>query len=127
MGKAARKIEVARLSSLSENERLFKINAGMGWVAAPKNTVHVSKVMTVTVYPGDKVLRHARALHAAPSGWPDLCGWRTTEITADMVGQKIPVFIMDEVKAGKDVLRPAQKKMKALFERMGGIFRVVRD
>ena len=127
MGTAARKIENRILSELPSNKRLFKINAGMGWVAAPKNTVHVSKPMTVKVFPGDKILRHARALHAAPAGWPDLCGWETIEITADMVGQKIPVFVMEEVKAGNDTLKPAQKKMKALFEKMGGVFKVIRD
>ena len=115
MGTAARKIENKRLSSLSENERLFKINAGMGWQG--KIVKHTGDII---------ILKNPRPLHAAPSGWPDLCGWRTTEITADMVGQKIPIFVMEEVKAGKDVLRPAQKKMKKLFERMGGVFRVVR-
>lgn len=125
MGKQARKIENKILANLPPNKRLFKINAGMGWVAAPNNTVHVSKKMTVTVYPGDKILRKARPLHAAPAGWADLCGWETITIDKSMVGQQVPVFIFEEVKAGKDVLNTAQKKMKALFERMGGIFRVV--
>jgi hypothetical protein len=127
MGKKAREIENRILSELPPNKRLFKINAGMGWAAAANKTLHVQKPMTVKVFPGDKVLRQARPLHAAPAGWPDLCGWETIEITADMVGQKIPVFCMEEVKAGNDTLKPAQKKMKKLFEKMGGVFRVVKS
>jgi hypothetical protein len=123
MGKAARKIENKILANLPPNKRLFKINAGMGWVG---KTVHATKKMVVTIYPGDKVVRQARPLHAAPEGWPDLCGWETVTITADMVGQKIPVFCMEEVKAGKDTLRPAQKKMARLFEKMGGVFKIIR-
>lgn len=121
MGAPARKIENSILKNLPPNKRLFKINAGMGWVG---KTVHATKKMVVTIYPGDKVIRQARPLHAAPEGWADLCGWETIEITADMVGQKIPVFCFEEIKAGKDTLRPAQKRMRDLFERMGGVFRV---
>ena len=114
MGTAARKIENEILATLPENKRLFKINAGMGWQG--KVVKHTGDVI---------ILKNPRPLHAGPAGWPDLCGWETVTITADMVGQKIPVFCMEEVKAGKDTLKPAQKKMKALFERMGGIFQVI--
>jgi hypothetical protein len=116
MGEKAREIENRILSELPPNKRLFKINAGMGWCG--KIVKHTGNVI---------ILKNPRPLHAAPAGWPDLCGWETVEITPEMVGQKIPVFCMEEVKAGNDTLKPAQKKMKKLFEKMGGVFMIVRE
>ena len=115
MGKAARKIENERLANLPPNKRMFKINSGRGWQG--QTVKHDKDIL---------ILKNPRPINAAPSGWPDLCGWETITITSDMVGQKIPVFCMEEIKAGADRLGPAQKKMKALFERMGGVFKVIR-
>ena len=113
MGKQARKIENKILANLPPNKRLFKINAGRGWQG--QVVKHTGNLL---------ILKNPQPVFMAPEGWPDLCGWETVTITPDMVGQKIPVFCMEEVKAGKDRLRPAQKKMKALFERMGGVFKI---
>jgi hypothetical protein len=102
------------LADLPENKRLFRINAGLGWTG------------TVMQRRGNMlVLQDPRPLHAAPQGWPDLVGWETIEITPDMVGQLIAVFIGEEVKVtGK--LSEQQSRFGALLKRMGGIFRVHR-
>lgn len=93
-----------------EHRRLFRINAGMGW--AGRVVRHEGHAM---------VLADPRALHAAPKGWPDLCGWETIEITPEMVGQKIAVFVGLEVKAtGK--LSKDQRRFREILERMGGKF-----
>lgn len=102
----------ARLLSLADNERLFRINSGVGWQG---QIVRKNDFM---------IIKNPRPLHAAPEGWPDLCGWTTLEITPDMVGQKIAVFTAEEVKATGQ-LSKKQKKFKAIIERMGGIFRVI--
>ena len=115
MGTAARKIENKRLSSLSENERLFKINAGRGYVG--QVVKHTGGIL---------ILKNPAVLHAAPTSWPDLCGWTSVVVTPDMVGQTVAIFTGEEVKAGKDRLTKGQKKFGDLIERMGGIFRVVR-
>lgn len=95
-------------------ERLFRINAGVGWTG--------SKVRRLK----DAILiSDPRPLHAAPIGWPDLCGWRTVTITPDMVGLDVAVFVGEEFKLTGD-LRPEQRVFRDVLERMGGAYFVVR-
>jgi hypothetical protein len=114
MARPERDIIKRRLLSLGSNERLFRINAGMGWVG---NIVKFSSKMLVLANP--------RPLHGAPEGWPDLCGFTMVEITPDMVSQKIAVFTAEEVKASGG-LSAAQRQYKNLIEKMGGIFRIIK-
>ncbi len=116
MGKQAREIQNRILSTLPPNKRLFPINAGMGWVG---------KIIKRT--PRIIVLENPRPLHAAPVGWPDLCGWETITVTEDMIGQEIAVFCAEEIKAGKDTLRPSQRKFRDLFLKMGVRWRVINE
>lgn len=103
------------LSSLPANKRLFRINAGMGWTGEVRSKS------------GDLVvLERARPLHAAPRGWPDLAGWEEIEITEDLVGSRIAVFVGEEVKL-RGKLSREQRLFGELLERMGGRFRVIRD
>jgi hypothetical protein len=122
MGKKENLIKNDRCLSLKPNERLFRINAGRGWVASKKNTlIKKNKNGSINVF-----LKNARPLHAAPTGWPDLSGWTEIEITADMVGEKIAIFTGEEIKAsGK--LSKDQIKFKEIILRMGGIFRVLKS
>ena len=100
------------LAALSPEERLFRINSGMGW--AGKIVRHE---------PGMIILKNPRPFHGAPEGFPDMCGWTVKEITPDMVGQHIAVFTAVEVKVtGK--LTKAQEAFKRVLETMGGVFRV---
>lgn len=103
------------LSTLPENKRLFRINSGMGWTG---------KFLLKDRRRG--VIENPRPLHAAPKGWPDLCGWETITVTPDMVGRQLAIFVGEEVKATGRLSRE-QKKFKELLERMGGIFRVHRS
>ena len=67
--------------------RLFRNNNGVGWIGKVERP---SRPITVTVFPGDVVIRKARPLHAGLcEGSGDLIGWRTVEITPEMVGQRI--------------------------------------
>jgi hypothetical protein len=103
-----------RLVNLQPNERLFRINAGSGW--AGKIVKKEGKFL---------ILANAAQLHAAPTGWGDLCGWTTVTVTPEMVGKEIAVFTMEEVKAtGK--LSAAQKRFRNIILRMGGIHRVLK-
>ena len=112
MGVKERDIINTRLKGLADNERLFRINAGMGWQG---KCVRKGKIM---------IIENPFPLHAAPEGWPDLCGWTSVTVTPDMVGQTVAVFTFEEVKAtGK--LSKAQTRFKDVIERMGGIFRIV--
>jgi len=96
---------------MKSNERLFRINAGQGW--AGKVVKKTKDFIT---------LKNPHIFRAAPEGWHDICGWRSIEITPDMVGQKIAVFIFKEVKpVNKKKLRPEQEIIKNVLLEMGGI------
>jgi hypothetical protein len=100
------------LHDLPANKRLFRINSGLGWVGRVVKRI------------GDKmILQNPRPLKAAEKGWLDLCGWETVEITPDMVGQKIAVFVFEEVKMTGDLTKE-QRKFRDVLTRMGGIFRI---
>ena len=100
------------LADLPADQRLFRINSGMGWAGK-----------VISRDPNILVLNKPRPLHAAPEGWPDLCGWTQVEITQDMVGSRVAVFTAVEVKVtGK--LRKSQAKFRDIITRMGGLFRV---
>ena len=115
MGQKEREIMAPRLLGLSENERLFRINSGMGWTG---KLVRRDKNMVI--------LSNPRPLHAAPKGWPDLCGWTTVEITPEMVGQKIAIFTGEEIKSENDRMRKEQIKFERVITKMGGIYRIIR-
>jgi hypothetical protein len=125
MAEKERDIIKERLLNLEENERLFRINAGLAWTANKKDKFFVSKSMTVRVNKGDLILRRFRPFHGAPEGWGDLAGWTEIEITSDMIGKKFAIFTMEEIKAtGK--LSAKQNKFKEIVLRMGGFFRVLK-
>lgn len=96
--------------------RLFRINAGAGYVG------EIVRRLRDRI-----VLRNPRVLHAAPEGWPDLCGWTETEITPEMVGQHVAVFTAVEVKTPGVRLASRQLAFLQLVRRMGGIARVLRS
>lgn len=97
-----------------DRERLFRINAGLGWAGS-----------TVRKVGAAMLIKDARPLRAAPEGWPDLCGWETVEVTQDMVGRRLAVFVGEEFKTSGG-LRPEQARFRDVLLRMGGVYRVVR-
>lgn len=120
MGQKEKEIERRILSSLDADTRLFRINAGSGWQG--KVLRHTSDIIT---------LQSPRPFHGAPNGWPDLSGWRSIEITPDMVGRRIAVFYGVEIKAPsggrKQPLRKEQRRMRDIVQGMGGVFEVVEE
>ena len=115
MGAKEQKIIQHILKTLPINQRLFRINAGLGWIGQIINVQRDRNIITI---------KDARPFHGAPQGWPDLVGWEEIEITPDMVGQRISRFLAVEVKAtGK--LTKDQKRLKKIIEGMGGRFEVI--
>jgi NAD dependent epimerase/dehydratase family enzyme len=53
-------------------------------------------------------------------GSGDLIGWRTIEVTPDMVGQRIAVFISAEAKAPYGPTNPEQAQFIKVVRDMGG-------
>lgn len=60
-------------------------------------------------------------------GSADLIGWRTIEITPDMVGQRVAVFCSLEVKTDTGRLTELQRNWMEAVRRAGGIAGVVRS
>lgn len=105
--------------------RLFRNNVGQGWIG---KSTRFSRADTVTVQPGDVLIRQARALHAGLcEGSPDLIGWRGVEITPDMVGQRVAVFAGLEVKTDTGRPTPEQMRFIAAVRDAGGIAGIVRS
>lgn len=105
--------------------RLFRNNVGVGWTGKLEKP---ARPTTVTVYPGDVVLRKARPLHAGlAEGSGDLIGWRTVEVTPDMVGQRVALFVSLEGKEGAGRLSPAQRGWLEAVQAAGGIAAEVRS
>ena len=114
----------------ADTERLFRINAGSGWVGTTqiRGAANILKYVTRVGIKGlhkAVLIINPMPFIGAPPGWADLSGWETVTITEDMIGKKIAQFKMIEVKATGD-LRTTQKKMKDLVTKMGGIFEVLR-
>lgn len=117
MKKTEQSIIRSILKNLPRNRRLFRINAGMGWAG---------KFVALIKEKNRLLLDNPYPLHAAPQGWPDLCGWEEIEITPDMVGKKIACFLAVEVKASGE-MSYEQKKLMKLIEKMGGKYEIITE
>lgn len=105
--------------------RLFRNSVGLGWVG---KSWRAPSRQTVTVEPGDVVIRKARPLHAGLfTGSGDLIGWRTVEVTPDMVGQKLAVFVSLEAKEGTGEMRRHQRQWRDQVIEAGGVAAEVRS
>ncbi len=60
-------------------------------------------------------------------GSPDLVGWKTVEITPDLVGRRLAIFVGIEVKTGKRKLSPKQAAWIKAIGEAGGISAVARE
>ena len=110
-----------------ETQRRFRINAfGISWKGKEIRGELIRGYINKCGTKNCLLLVGPRVINGAPEGFPDTIGWDTVEITHDMVGKKIAVFVGEEYKTGKLGLSKAQQKFKAVLDRMGGIFRVVR-
>lgn len=94
----------------------FRANVGMGWTSTSK-PLRVTKPTTVTLMPGDVVLRQARPFSTGlPTGFSDTFGFTES---------RMPFFL--EIKAGKDRLRPEQRQFLEAMRQRGVIAAEVRS
>lgn len=84
--------------------RLFRQNVGQGWVGK----VERGSGRMVRLGPADVLLRNARPFHAGVTGMSDLGGWMPVEVTADMVGATVALYVQVEVKDGA---RPTKEQV----------------
>lgn len=98
--------------------RLFRVNVGQAWTGS-----------RVDRLPGGKVLIHdARPFRTGvPPGYSDATGWHSVEITPDMVGRRVAVFVALECKS--DTGRPTREQLAfiAAVRAAGGIAGICRS
>jgi hypothetical protein len=89
---------------------LFRNNVGTGWAGKFERL------------PGGDILIHnPRPLHCGLyRGSSDLIGWRSVEVTQDMVGQRIAMFVGAEVKAQRGRESDAQRNFREILVASGG-------
>lgn len=105
--------------------RVFRNNVGMGWAG---EVVQVSAPTTLTVFPGDVLVRKARPLHAGLfKGSADLIGWTARTVTPEMVGQRVAVFTSIEGKTATGRARDDQIQWGNTVSAAGGIAVIARS
>ncbi|HEX6215262.1 MAG TPA: VRR-NUC domain-containing protein [Vicinamibacterales bacterium] len=103
--------------------RLFRQSVGLGWIG---KSWRAPSRQTVTVEPGDVVIRQARPFKVGVEGMADLGGWRTVEITPDMVGSRIAQVVQLEGKQGTDRLSAEQRRWLETVTQAGGLAAEIR-
>lgn len=68
-----------------------------------------------------------RKVRVGLPGMPDTLAVVAVTVTADMVGQRIPVAVAPEMKTAAGKQREQQKKWQAAFESRGGVYRLIRS
>jgi len=96
--------------------RTFRNNTGKGWQGAME-------------WQGQKklILHNPRPLDAGlVKGGSDLIGWASVEITPDMVGRRVAVFVAIEVKEGRTTTTPEQANFLERVRQAGGLCGIAR-
>lgn len=97
--------------------RLFRQNVGQGYTG---NATRIARPTTVTLQPGDVVIRNARPLHAGLcTGSSDIIGWTQRDGAA--------VFTAIEVKADRGRVTPEQANFIEAVKNAGGVAGVARS
>ena len=106
--------------------RLFRNNVGTGW--AGDQVQRGANSLPIRLGPDDVVIRNARPLHAGLCpGSSDLIGWRILEITPELVGAQLAVFVAVEVKTGRQQPTKDQNQFLGAVDDAGGVAGVARS
>lgn len=106
--------------------RLFPMVTGKFWGPFHKG-VRFDRAQTVSVKPGDVLIRGGHMVSVGFTGLSDTLGGSPMTITVEDVGRTVMVLTAVEVKAGKDQLRPGQPEFLAAVKKMGGRAGVARS
>ena len=99
--------------------RLFPMTVGKFWGPYHRGR-RITRTETVTLHPGDVVIRGGHMVSVGTVGMPDLVGFMPHVVTAEDVGKTIAVFVSPEVKAGADTIRPEQAAFIEFVNKNGG-------
>lgn len=96
---------------------LFRNNTGMAWSGDARRLPD-----------GSVLVRNPRPFHGGLCrGSSDLVGWRSVEITQDMVGQRVAVFCAIEVKSPRGRTTEEQQTFLANLRAAGGFAGLARS
>ena len=100
-----------------ENIRLFRNNVGSAWMgkAIPQKDGSI------------KIINPRRVDFGLCVGSSDAIGFKTVEITPDMVGQKVAIFVAIETKTATGKPTPEQQKFINYVSLCGGLAGVARS
>ena len=99
-----------RLRMSEQGYTMFRNNVGMGWVGKAKSLPN-----------GDILIHKPRPLHAGlVEGSSDLIGWRSVEITQEMVGCRVAAFVGAEIKSETGREKKAQRIFRERLTAAGG-------
>lgn len=104
--------------------RLFRQNSGMAWAGV---AAKYHRRQQIWVDAGDVIVKSARPFHAGITGMSDLGGWMTVEVTPEMVGTKVAVYVAGEVKTEDGKPTSDQKHFMAAVRKAGGYAGVIRN
>ena len=107
-----------QIEASKNNGRLFRNNIGIGWAGKFLKRYENGSVL----------IGNARPLHAGLCvGSGDLIGWRSIEITADMVGQRMGQFWSAEIKVGNNTPTTEQNTWRDAVNKAGGYAEIVHE
>lgn len=87
----------------------------------------ITKKETVTLNPGDVLIRQGHIVSVGFKGLSDTLGGSPMTITAEDVGRTVCILTAIEIKAGADRLREGQPEFLAAVKKMGGRAGVARS
>lgn len=119
--------KLSQIAASKAGARLWRMAVGFGWIAGGKGTLKATKPTTVTMQPGDVLLRQARPFRAGVEGMSDNAGLVPVKITQDMVGQTVAVSLWVEDKQGSGRPTPEQKAWIAMVRGFGGRAGIARN
>jgi len=105
--------------------RIFRNNTGKAWIG--KSAVMTTRKQ-IWVNPGDVIIEQGRFFHAGLCvGSSDLIGFKSVEVTQEMVGTKVAIFLAPEIKTKTGKISPEQANFQAMINQFGGIAFVATD
>lgn len=120
MTSPANQNRITQITATALGARLWRMTVGLGWFAAPASTIKPTKPLTVTMRPGDVLLRQARPFRAGCVGMSDGGGLVPVVVTQEMVGKTVAVSLWIEDKQGSGRPSTEQRAFIAMVRLFGG-------
>ena len=106
--------------------RMFRNNTGKAYVG--NQYIRIAKSGMHHVNEGDMIIKSPRLFHAGLiKGSSDLIGWKTINVTPDMIGKKIAIFTAVEVKTPTGRASDEQLNFINQVKNNGGIATIMRS